>query len=222
MAKSLQSFLAWARATGTVGNPTPVLSSQYPGQCVSLVQQYLDQVFGIPYAPRGNAKDFVPPTFVRVSGGYQPGDIIRYGSNYGYGYGHIGIINDDGTFTDQNGVKALAVGDRGTPWNAIESIWRPTLQFSVKDAPAPSGALVSKKGTATVIVDSLNVRNAPSTSAPVVASYVNGQKFNYDSYQIANGYVWLSYVSFSGERRFVAEGPYDGNSDNVWVSGGVG
>lgn len=90
-------------------------------------------------------------------------------------------------------------------------------------APAPGGdtGLVPRKGVATVLVDSLNVRNAPSTSAAIMAVYSKGQKFNYDAYQVTNGYVWLSYVSYSGVRRFVAEGPNDGNDGNVWVSGGV-
>ena len=72
MAKTLQEFREWAVAQGgNIGNP---VINNYRGQCVSLVQQYLYQVFDVPYAARGNAKDFVPPNFNRVSGAVRAGD----------------------------------------------------------------------------------------------------------------------------------------------------
>lgn len=50
-----------------------------------------------------------------------------------------------------------------------------------------------------------NVHNTPSDQAPVVAVYSPGQGFNYDSYIDTNGYRWLSYISRSGIRRYVAK-----------------
>jgi hypothetical protein len=137
MAISLQEFEDWAQAQKQVANPTV---GTFPGQCVSLVQQYLNQVFGIPYAPRGNAKDFIPPTFTKVGGAPRAGDIVRYGRNYGGGLGHIGLVDDDGKWLDQNGVVALHVGVRAVPFSAWDSVWRPTKAFNVKRpvAPAPS------------------------------------------------------------------------------------
>lgn len=129
---SLQQFREWAVKNGKVANP----DGSYKGQCVSLVQQYLSQVFAIPFKPRGNAKDFVPPTFVRVSN-LRPGDIVRYGSNYGGGYGHIGLIDDTGAYLDQNGIRVLAVGRQGKPFSGINAIFRPTKKFNVK-TPKPS------------------------------------------------------------------------------------
>jgi hypothetical protein len=87
--------------------------------------------------------------------------------------------------------------------------------------PHPSAGRVLHKGTATVTTGPLNVRTAPSTASQVVAEYNKGQTFSYDSYLITNGYVWLSYVSASGVRHYIAEGPDDGNEANVWVKGGV-
>ena len=206
MSKSLQQFREWATAVKRTGNPA---GGSYSGQCVSLVQQYLDQVFSVPYTARGNAKDFVPPTFNRVSGAVQAGDIIRYGANYGYGYGHIGIIDDNGQFLDQNGVLALHVGIRATPFNGIEGVYRPTKGFNVKTpAPAPTagGRIAVPAKTARVTALGLNVRRESSTSSPILATYSQGQTFMYDSYIIANGYVWLSYVGASGNRAYVAEG----------------
>lgn len=50
-----------------------------------------------------------------------------------------------------------------------------------------------------------NIRNAPSTSAGIVGAYAAGESFNYDSYIDTNGYRWYSYVSYSGQRRYVAK-----------------
>jgi len=55
----------------------------------------------------------------------------------------------------------------------------------------------------------INVRSAPSTSASVVATYSAGQTFTYDSYVDSEGTRWVSYVSYSGERRYVARRTLD-------------
>lgn len=81
---------------------------------------------------------------------------------------------------------------------------------------------IAAKGTATVTANYLPVCNEPTQASGEVARYVKGQSFTYDSYQVNDGFVWLSYISNSGVRRFIAEGPADGNAKNVWVSGGVG
>lgn len=103
------------------------------------------------------------------------------------------------------------------------SLWVDGVHVIEEYTPVSSGDGQRKpaKGTATVLVDALNVRNEPNDESGIVAVYGKGQTFNYDSFVVADGYVWLSYVSFSGVRRYVAEGPNDGNDNNVWVSGGV-
>lgn len=223
MAKTLQQFREWAVAAGQVSNPTADRNNLYTGECVSLVQQYLAQVFDIPYAARGHAKDFTPPTFTRLPADTprRAGDIIRYGSAYGGGYGHIGLIDDESRFLDQNGVVARRVGRRDHPFAYIESVWRPTRGFVNKTPVSNQGNRIAKRGTATVLVNALNVRNEPTTNSGVVATYSKGQVFHYDSYIITNGFVWLSYISSTGVRRYVAEGPYDGNRNNIYVRGGI-
>ncbi|TWS94672.1 MULTISPECIES: CHAP domain-containing protein [unclassified Streptococcus] len=67
--------------------------------------------------------------------------------------------------------------------------------------------LRNESGRFTVTVSQLNVRNSPSTSGSPVATYSSGQYFNYDSVYQGDGYLWLSYVSHSGVRRYVAQGP---------------
>lgn len=62
----------------------------------------------------------------------------------------------------------------------------------------------AENGQATVLVDVLNVRNTPTTKELPVAKYYKGGQFNYDSVYINDGYVWCSYISNSGYRRYVA------------------
>ncbi|WP_180273210.1 SH3 domain-containing protein, partial [Streptococcus suis] len=45
-------------------------------------------------------------------------------------------------------------------------------------------------------------------------TYTNGEQFNYDSVYIADGYIWVSYISRSGVRRYVAAGE-ESNRRNV-------
>jgi N-acetylmuramoyl-L-alanine amidase CwlA len=49
-----------------------------------------------------------------------------------------------------------------------------------------------------------NIRSGAGTNHRIVGTYAKGQGFNYDRKVIAGGYVWLSYVSYSGQRRYVA------------------
>ena len=65
------------------------------------------------------------------------------------------------------------------------------------------GGSAPATGTATVVVDALNVRSSPSTSSEVVAQYAYGQTFNYDSIVDGEGHKWFSYISWSGPRRYV-------------------
>lgn len=62
--------------------------------------------------------------------------------------------------------------------------------------------------TITVRSDSLNVRDAPSTtSGKVVACYSKGDKIIIDGVAINGGYAWGSYIgATSGKRRYVALG----------------
>lgn len=47
------------------------------------------------------------------------------------------------------------------------------------------------------------IKASPSTSVEALGVYQAGQSVNYDSTVEAEGYLWLSYVSYSGERRYV-------------------
>lgn len=76
-------------------------------------------------------------------------------------------------------------------------------------------------GTYRCTVDRLNVRDTPSLSGSVVASYRKGQTVVLDSwYAIADGWVWGRYTgASSGRRRYVAVGKPTGGpaSDDYLV-----
>jgi VCBS repeat-containing protein len=100
----------------------------------------------------------------------------------------------------------------------------PALLASSGAPPAPAAAVPSAaatltpaKGTAKVLIQ-VDIRSAPNVPNPDLV-YTPGMTFNYDSYIDANGYRFLSYISYSGVRRYVAQQTLDGKT--VYVSGGV-
>ena len=110
---NLREFENWALAQKSVGNPTE--EGSYKGECVSLVQQYLSKVHGIPFKARGNAKDWANieiEGFTKLTGNIvlYAGDILVY--NYGR-YGHIALITVDGKMLEQNknGNRIVTLGD---------------------------------------------------------------------------------------------------------------
>lgn len=92
-----------------------------------------------------------------------------------------------------------------TTWAEVDGQGWVSMAYTtpVKAAPA-SPQRVPASGWYTVKY-ATNVHDTPSDQAPVVAVYSPGQGFNYDSYIDTNGYRWLSYISRSGVRRYVAK-----------------
>ena len=110
---NLREFENWALAQKSVGNPTE--EGSYKGECVSLVQQYLNKVHNIPFKARGNAKDWANieiEGFTKLTGNIvlYAGDILVY--NYGR-YGHIALITVDSKMLEQNknGNRIITAGD---------------------------------------------------------------------------------------------------------------
>ena len=80
-------------------------------------------------------------------------------------------------------------------------------------APAPTltpfdGIITinEETGTFTVEVSALNVRAGAGLGAEIVAVYGAGETINYDGWCDVDGYIWISYISWSGNRRYVAVG----------------
>ena len=219
------------------------------GQCVSLAKWFISEMAGVPNPgqARGNAKDFgdtlVAQGYATVVTSPARGDLAIWKKDGG-GYGHVGVVLSNSTIFEENAAIAgtaskkvpyynpngtiagysTVYASRTDPMNASWRVGSPTfyrLNGYKEVTPAPSAQLKPAKGTAVVTVDELNVRNAPTTSSSVQALYSRGDKFNYDNWCANDGYIWLSYLSYSGVRRYVAEGPDDGKDDTVYVTGGV-
>ena len=70
---------------------------------------------------------------------------------------------------------------------------------------------VPENGCFTVNVPSINVRLKPSKLAKIVSTYYKGERVFYDSYIIKEGFIWISYISYSNERHYMATGTHNGN-----------
>lgn len=99
---SLNEFINKTKGR-SIGNPW---NGSYRGECVSLLQNYIQDCLGQPAKARGNAIDW-KTTYVNEGLGYittnpRIGDIIVYGRSKGNGYGHVAIYIDSSTMYDQN------------------------------------------------------------------------------------------------------------------------
>lgn len=82
----------------------------------------------------------------------------------------------------------------------------------VKSTPKPQSSGIkwyAERGTFTAN-ETINVRDKPSTKGNVVAQYKKGQSVIYDKFCHNGGYVWLSYMSNSGHRRYMVAGRSNG------------
>ena len=68
-----------------------------------------------------------------------------------------------------------------------------------------------ENGRFTINVPSINVRTKPSKLGKIVSVYHKGERVFYDSYVIKEGFVWISYISYSNERHYVATGTHNGS-----------
>lgn len=183
---NLEQFKNWAVAQGQVANPTTDPNSKYLGQCVSLVQQYINKVYGIAYQARGHAKDW--PTNANVLSYFdkvntiQPGDIIVYPGTFGGGYGHIAVALGNGMMLDQNGGGGLRV--------AIRQVW-----------PGYS-AILRRKGTVTNQQGDDMITANDRDPIRVISSEVKGWDFDqvhkgtWDSREVAawTGRSWRDFI----------------------------
>ena len=76
------------------------------------------------------------------------------------------------------------------------------VQVTPAPTPKPASKWVAESGTF-VPNFAINVRNAPNTSAGIVATYNKGQSVRYDSYYNDGRYVWIHYKSYSGHDRYM-------------------
>ena len=120
-------------------------------------------------------------------------------------------------------IKRDPTGNLAFPSNGVYLIgWiRVPFEAEVQPAPAPTpkeqpkptnvpGFVKDEQASFEVGVGALNVRDYPSLKGKVVAKYEKGDVINYDKVYNGAGFRWISYVSRSGARRYVACRDTDG------------
>lgn len=179
-------------------------------------------------------------TVIYASSGQTPkaGDIYVSDTTrlYGHPYGHTGLVIQDAIgqsfrTVEQNvdgNANALSVGGparfltRNINQHAIigwirlpyKSLAGTAVSSSVPVASSSSTSSVStvpQQGKFTVGVAKLNVRDKPSLSGNILATYTAGMSLNFNGIVEADGYRWASYISYSGAKRYVAIGQISGD-----------
>ncbi|VUW92509.1 D-alanyl-D-alanine carboxypeptidase [Streptococcus vestibularis] len=85
----------------------------------------------------------------------------------------------------------------------------PKTQTPQKEESKPATTTKSEASTLPangtyIFTDKADVRNDPKLSSPVQFEFKKGESVNYDKALVADDYSWISYVSYSGIRRYVA------------------
>lgn len=108
------------------------------------------------------------------------------------------------------GAQNAAYMARAQAWyDRMTGATAPTPTVQPTQAATASSANVLQ-GTYRVAVDGLNVRDRPSVSGNVVATYSYGQTVNLDHWgTVADGYIWGRYTAYSGAIRYIALAPED-------------
>lgn len=200
------------------------MDGMYGAQCVDLIMAYVKTFAD--FQIYGNAIDYltnsIPSGWKRYYKGdaeIAPGDIAIWHWGSWDKYGHVGIVievnnelitsveqNVDGT-PELGGVARIMSRDD----TCLAGFIRPNYDSN------EDWIRVDENGKFTVTAPAINVRTKPSISGEIVSSYSEGEVVYYDSYVIKEGFVWISYISYSNERRYMAVGTHDGTRRlNSW------
>nr|WP_288932759.1 CHAP domain-containing protein [uncultured Streptococcus sp.] len=141
---------------------------------------------------------------------------------YGHPYGHTGLVIEDSDGYTMKTIEQNIDGNADSLYiggparyntrnfdGIVGWFYFPTDDTSYQPAPTiPSGdgSIHEETGTFTVEVSALNVRAAAGLNAEIVAVYTAGQEINYDGWCDVDGYIWITYIAASRNRRYVAVG----------------
>lgn len=194
------------------------MDGMYGAQCVDLTMAYVKNFAD--FQIYGNAIDYltnpIPPGWKRYYKGdteIAPGDIAIWHWGDWDKFGHVGIVID----IDDDIITSVEQNVDGTPERGgiariisrddtyLAGFIRPSYD------PSEEWNRIDEKGSFTVSVPSINVRNKPSKLGKIVSVYHKGERVFYDSYVIKEGFVWISYISYSDERHYMAIGTHNGS-----------
>ena len=130
------------------------------------------------------------PTFVFSKGDHVIYDKVLTSDNHQWisylGYDYVRYYADIATLT---------------PAKAETPTVKPTETNQAK--PETSGAEKLPASGTYNVTRSLNVKNEPKASAETLYTLEKGYKVNYDKVLTADNHQWISYISYSGTRRYV-------------------
>lgn len=194
-------------------NPNTVDSwGYYTGNCTSLVANRLHNVnhFEVPRA-MGNGAQWGA---VARSLGYRVDNTPAVGSVAYYTdgvYGHVAwvaeIVGGNIVVEEYNWIRNGKMDYTYHP--QTQSISKPTGFIHFKDlsdtpsAGTSTGGSLPSSGTYR-FTSRKGIKSEPKISSADIAYYDNGSSVNYDKTVIADNYEWISYVSYSGARRYIA------------------
>lgn len=202
-------------------NPNSVDSwGYYTGNCTSFVANRLHNVnhFEVPRA-MGNGAQWGA---VARSLGYRVDNTPAVGSVAYYtdgGYGHVAwvaeIVGGNIVVEEYNWIRNG--GMDYTYHTQTQPTSKPAGFIHFKDlSGTPSTPTSTTPSVGTSIGGSLpssgtyrftnrkGIKSEPRISSADIAYYDNGSSVNYDKTVIADNYEWISYVSYSGARRYIA------------------
>ena len=194
------------------------MDGMYGAQCVDLTMAYVKNFAD--FQIYGNAIDYltnpIPPGWKRYYKGdaeIAPGDIAIWHWGNWDKFGHVGIVID----VDDDIITSVEQNVDGTPERGgmarimsrddtyLAGFIRPSYDSSEE------WNRIDEEGSFIVSVPSINVRNKPSKLGKIVSVYHKGEQVFYDSYVIKEGFVWISYISYLGERHYMAIGTHNGS-----------
>ena len=194
------------------------MDGMYGAQCVDLTMAYVKNFAD--FQIYGNAIDYltnpIPPGWKRYYKGdteIAPGDIAIWHWGDWDKFGHVGIVID----IDDDIITSVEQNVDGTPERGgiARIISRDDTYLAGFIRPSYDSSeewnRIDEEGSFTVSVPSINVRNKPSKLGKIVSVYHKGERVFYDSYVIKEGFVWISYISYSNERHYMAIGTHNGS-----------
>lgn len=136
--------------------------------------------------------------------------------HYGLGRPQWGVNVFPHSHFSATACPASIAGGQNADYMARAQAWYDRMTGAPTSAAQPTQSATASssanvlQGAYRVAVDKLNVRDQPSLSGNVVATYSNGQTVNLDRWGVvADGYIWGRYTAYSGAVRYVALAPAD-------------
>lgn len=186
----------------------------YKRECVSFVAYRLSTVngFTIPYA-YGNANLWgyrAQNEGYRVDMNPAAGSVAWFTGNKGFHVAWVvGVNGENVEIEEYNYGYTNRYNHRFIPRNSASGY----IHFKdlkggntrIPDAPTPTnntGSSIASSGSYQ-FTERVSIKAEPKISAPELAYYEAGNTVNYDKTLQADGYVWISYLSYAGNRRYI-------------------